>query len=202
MLLIRCCDSYTPQVRPLASVSKVKTFVTATLFQRLLIFSLTRLIVYINKLYQDYGATNQYSSSKEYNFFTLSIISLIAPPILYALFLTGANLAKEDKIDVKEVGTRTVNGILLIPWQIKRHLDVLYFAAQRVCHCRSPNEKEVQEIKSLQMSAEVLEFFEDFYSGFLQIIMQIYILLGTVEWMDSHKLTVKPSRFRMLENLD
>ncbi|XP_074602121.1 uncharacterized protein LOC141855843 [Brevipalpus obovatus] len=185
-------DGEIPVPRIKSTTKSATSFLGNTLYQRLLVFSLARLFIYINKLYQDFGATHEYKDHNDYNFFTISVISLVAPPILYALFLVGANLAKEDIIDKKEVGTRTVNGILLIPWQIKRHLDVLYFAAQRVCFCRPPNEAENQEIKNLQMSAEVLEFFEDFYAGFLQILMQIYIILGTVEWFESHKLNVKP----------
>lgn len=182
------------QVQSLVTQSAAKSIFSKVLFQRILILSLTRLIVYINKLYQDFGATHQYKDHNEYNFFMLSLVSLIAPPIVYTLFLVGSNLAKEDRFDVKEVGTKAVNGILLIPWQIKRHLDVLYYAAQRVCHCRPPNQEEIKEMKCLKTTAQVMEFFEDFYAGFLQIIMQLYILLGNVEWMDSLKLTVRPSK--------
>uniref|UniRef100_T1K3B2 XK-related protein n=1 Tax=Tetranychus urticae TaxID=32264 RepID=T1K3B2_TETUR len=163
-----------------------------TSFQRMLIFSLMKLGIYLNKLYQDFGATYEYKDHREYNFFAISIVSLVAPSILYALFLIGANLSKDDVVDKKEVSTRTVNGILLIPWQIKRHLDVLHFTAQRVCNWRSPYEEESQNLEQLKMSADVLEFFEDFYAGFLQILLQIYIFLGTVDWIDSHKLQMKP----------
>ena len=34
----------------------------------------------------------------------------------------------------------------------------------------------MENITILQRNAEVLEFFEDFYAGFLQILLQLYIL--------------------------
>ncbi|CAG2122532.1 unnamed protein product, partial [Medioppia subpectinata] len=43
--------------------------------------------------------------------------------------------------------------------------------------CRSPKTEEQEDIVSMQRNAEVLEFFEDFYAGFLQILLQLYILL-------------------------
>jgi hypothetical protein len=90
------------------------------LFQRLLILSVVRLIIYLNKLYQDCNAVTTYYTDSDFYFFIISIISLIAPPIVYALYLIGESLVKEDQIDKSDVSTKTVNGLLLIPWQIKR----------------------------------------------------------------------------------
>ena len=58
-----------------------------------------------------------------------------------------------------------------------RHLDVLHFVSERICMCRSPKPEEQEDIQSMQRNAEVLEFFEDFYAGFLQILLQLYILM-------------------------
>ena len=157
-------------------------------------FSLARLVIYIHKLYQDANAVEVYYSNHSFNFLIISVISLVFPPLLYAIFLIGANLSKDDIVNHREVSTRTINGFLLIPWQIKRHLDMMHFASLRVCQWRKPNNEENEEIKSMRMHAEHLEFFEDFYSGFLQILLQLYLVLGTVSWIDGERLSVKPCK--------
>ncbi|RWS20278.1 hypothetical protein B4U80_07668, partial [Leptotrombidium deliense] len=124
-------------------------------------------------------------------------------------------------IDTYDLSTRTVNGLLLIPWQIKRyrvsfkniqivirsnklrttpikitlidcnhrhancidrHLDVLYFSAQRICFWRKPNVDESNDMQQMERSAETLEFFADFYAGFIQILLQLYIIIGCIQW--------------------
>ncbi|XP_054156746.1 uncharacterized protein LOC128955130 [Oppia nitens] len=146
------------------------------LFQRLLLLSLIRLVIYLNKLFQDCTAVNTYYSDHDLHFFIVSVLSLVCPPVVYAFYLIGEALVKESRIDRNDLTTKTVNGLLLIPWQIKRHLDVLHFVAQRICMCRSAHSEEREDIVSMQRNAEVLEFFEDFYAGFLQILLQLYIL--------------------------
>ncbi len=47
--------------------------------------------------------------------------------------------------------------------------------------CRAPQNNEKEDIASMQRNAEVLEFFEDFYAGFLQILLQLYILMLQIE---------------------
>jgi hypothetical protein len=47
--------------------------------------------------------------------------------------------------------------------------------------CRAPQSNEKEDIASMQRNAEVLEFFEDFYAGFLQILLQLYILMLQIE---------------------
>jgi hypothetical protein len=46
---------------------------------------------------------------------------------------------------------------------------------------RTPQSNEKEDIASMQRNAEVLEFFEDFYAGFLQILLQLYILMLQIE---------------------
>ena len=96
------------------------SLISKLLFQRLLILSLVRLIIYLNKLYQDCNAVNTYYSENDFYFCIISIISLICPPIVYAFYLIGDSLVKESQINRRDVSTKTVNGLLLIPWQIKR----------------------------------------------------------------------------------
>jgi len=79
-----------------------------------------RLVIYLNKLYQDCNAVTTYYTDNDFHFFVISVVSLIAPPIVYAIYLIGDSLVKEDQIDKNDVTTKTVNGLLLIPWQIKR----------------------------------------------------------------------------------
>ncbi|RWS10159.1 hypothetical protein B4U79_12785 [Dinothrombium tinctorium] len=161
-------------------------------FQKLLLFSTVRLIIYLNKLYQDVNAVGEYSSKDYYKYCIISVLALTSPIIIYTFYLIGAHLAKDDIIDKVDVSTRTVNGLLLIPWQIKRHLDMLYFTAQRACQWRKPAKEEREEIKSLERNAEILEFFEDFYSGFLQLLLQIYILLGSDVLISGQKSSLRP----------
>lgn len=93
-------------------------------FQSLLILSVVRLTIYLNKLYQDVDSVTEYLSTKHVYYFLISVASLAAPPIIYAVYLIGANLSKDEEIDKTEVSTKTVNGFLLIPWQIKRYLKL------------------------------------------------------------------------------
>jgi len=169
-------------------------------FPGLLIFSLARLCVYFNKLYQDANAVQEYYSNQHTNFLIISIITLVFPPLFYAIYLIGANLSKDDIVSHREVSTRTINGFLLVPWQIKRHLDLLHFASLRVCQWRKPNTAEHEEIKSMRMHAELLEFFEDFYSGFLQILLQLYLAVGSASWFEGERFSVKPCKLLSMAN--
>ena len=146
-------------------------------FQRLVLFAVARLSIYIFKLFEDGYSVKEYKNQSDINFMLISAAGLVVPPVFYAIFLMGQNLTKDDILDTNELGTKAVNGLLLIPWQIKRHLDVLHFAAQRVCQWRQPTKDEQQDLQTIQRNAEILEFFEDIYAGFLQILLQLYIFL-------------------------
>lgn len=164
------------------------------IFQRMLFLSLVRISIYLFKLYEDGSAVNEYYNSVDLYFCIISVASLLVPPLFYAIYLIGSNLAKDDVLDSAEISTKALNGVLLILWQIKRHLDVLHFTAQRVCQWRSAKSAERNDLNTMARSAEILEFFEDFYAGFLQIILQLYIYLGTIDFVATH--TVKANSFR------
>ena len=57
-----------------------------------------------------------------------------------------------------------------------RHLDGLYFSSQNLCSFRPAKSDEKENLLFVNRNAETLEFFEDFYAGFIQVVMQIYIL--------------------------
>lgn len=166
----------------------VSMIFTRMTFQRLVLFSVTRLSIYLFKLFEDTSAVKDYKTSHDYYFMIISAACLITPPLFYSIFLMGQNLTKDDTLDKNELGTKAVNGLLLIPWQIKRHLDVLHFAAQRVCTWRPPNKQEDEEMVNIKRNAEVLEFFEDIYAGFLQILLQLYLLFGAYNISTTHNI--------------
>lgn len=148
------------------------------LFQRIFIFSIIRLCVYINKVYQDAGSVKKYYEERAFYFGIISVLSLVSPSIIYAIYLSFETIIKANSNErfAKTVTTKFVNGLLLVPWQIKRHLDGLYFASERLCSFRPGKPDEMENVACLSRSAEVLEFFEDFYAGFLQILLQLYLL--------------------------
>lgn len=146
-------------------------------FQIILIFAVSRLFIYIFKLFEDGISVKEYYNSNDTNFALISAACLAIPPLFYAIYLIGEHLTRTNTPDSNEIGTKLINGLLLFPWQIKRHLDVLHFAAQRVCQWRSPNNFEKSNFQSLKRTAETLEFFEDLYAGFLQILLQTYLLI-------------------------
>ncbi|RWS19475.1 hypothetical protein B4U80_00692, partial [Leptotrombidium deliense] len=82
----------------------------------MLVSSLVRLIIYLNKLYQDYYNYND----QDFYFALISIAALVTPPLIYS-YLTAESLLNKMDIDTIDLSTRTVNGLLLIPWQIKRY---------------------------------------------------------------------------------
>ena len=116
IILLRQVPNYPVSNRRPTNGSLLSRF----LFQRLLFLSLIRLIIYLNKLYQDCNAVNAYYSEHDFYFFIISVISLVSPPVVYSFYLVGDALVKHNQINRKEVSTKTVNGLLLIPWQIKR----------------------------------------------------------------------------------
>lgn len=55
-------------------------------------------------------------------------------------------------------------------------MDGLYFSSQNLCSFRPAKSDEKENLLFVNRNAETLEFFEDFYAGFIQVVMQIYIL--------------------------
>ena len=153
---------------------------TGTMFQRIFLFSLARLCVYLYKIYGDVESTKEYFNDSKINFSLISLLGLVTPPLIYAIYLSCEEILRKPDFRCKQVFTLFVNGLLLIPWQIKRHLDGLYFSSQKLCSFRSVKSEEKETITELQRKAEILEFFEDFYAGFLQIILQLYIFALTL----------------------
>lgn len=62
-------------------------------FQKLMILSIYRLVLYINKLYQDVNTAKEYFSEQDFYFFIISIITLITPPLVYSIYLIGELLS-------------------------------------------------------------------------------------------------------------
>lgn len=58
-------------------------------FQKLMIVSIYRLVLYINKIYQDVFTAKEYYSDQDFYFFLISIITLITPPLIYSIYLIG-----------------------------------------------------------------------------------------------------------------
>ena len=63
--------------------------VSRLMFQYLVIASVYRMIVYINKLYQDVDAVKEYYNERDFYFSIISIACLVLPPLIYAVFLVG-----------------------------------------------------------------------------------------------------------------
>lgn len=168
-----------PSVRALASSRVLPSLFRRISFQKLLMMAVVRLSIYMFKLVEDAKSVKEYRGSHDISFMIISAACLIVPPVFYSIYLMGQNLIKDDVIDKRELGTKAVNGLLLMPWQIKRHLDVLHYSAQRVCAWRAPSTQETHELHAMQRNAEILEFFEDLYAGFLQILLQVYLILLT-----------------------
>lgn len=54
---------------------------------------------------------------------------------------------------------------------------------------------EENDLVIMKRNANVLEFFQNFYAGFLQILLQTYIFMG--HW-NGQSLETKPRKFRAL----
>jgi hypothetical protein len=70
-------------------------------------------------------------------------------------------------------------------------LDVLHFVTQKVGILRKPRPDERKVISSMKQKAEVLEYFEDFYAGFLQILLQLYVLMLEIDRKFENKFSKK-----------
>ena len=90
------------------------------LFQRIFIFSLARLLIYINKVYQDVNAVQTYYGEKSLYFAVISLLSLVSPSLIYAIYQSFEEIIRATNLELKKVTTKFVNGLLLMPWQIKR----------------------------------------------------------------------------------
>ena len=91
------------------------------LFQRIFLFSLVRLVIYINKVYQDVGAVETYYGEQSLYFAIISLLSLVSPSLIYAIYRSFEEIIRSSNLELKKVTTKFVNGLLLMPWQIKRY---------------------------------------------------------------------------------
>lgn len=64
---------------------------------------------------------------------------------------------------------------------------MLQFSAQRVCLTRKLTSEELQEKCLLERQAAVLEFFEEFYAGFTQLLLQLYIIIVALDEKQPYK---------------
>ena len=76
------------QLTEVSSLRILKVF-KKIIFQKLMILSIYRLILYINKIYQDVNTTREYFNEQDFYFFIISIITLITPPLVYSIYLIG-----------------------------------------------------------------------------------------------------------------
>lgn len=150
-------------------------------FPWLLTVSVVQLIIYLNKLYQDSAAVAVYFDGKDINYCVVSATCLLIPALIYIVYLVALYVKQQQEIERKEVGTRIVHGLLLVPWQIKGRVEVLHFSAQRICQRRKLTPDETEEKSFLERQASVLEFFEEFYAGFIQLLLQLYIIIVSLD---------------------
>ncbi|KAH9383148.1 hypothetical protein HPB48_023883 [Haemaphysalis longicornis] len=145
-------------------------------FPYLLVQALVHLCIYIHKLSQDAYSVSTYYAEQQLYYCAISVLCLFVPSLVYAAYLVADSIL-DRSTPASDICTKLVNGLLLVPWQIKGHVEVLHFAAQRVCSCTSPTKKEMSRLRSLKRETFVLEFFEDFYAGFIQILLQLYLVV-------------------------
>uniref|UniRef100_A0A2L2YGK8 XK-related protein n=1 Tax=Parasteatoda tepidariorum TaxID=114398 RepID=A0A2L2YGK8_PARTP len=156
-------------------------------FPYLLTASVIKLGIYLNKLYQDSSAVGKYYTDKELNYCIVSAFCLFLPALIYIMYIVSAYVKEQEEAEAKEVGTKVVYGCLLVPWQIKGRVEVLQFSAQRICNKRPLTENELEEKSFLERQAAVLEFFEEFYAGLIQMILQLYIIILSLDTKVEYK---------------
>lgn len=156
-------------------------------FPWLLTLSVVQLGIYLNKLYQDSAAVGKYFTEKDFNFCLVSAACLFAPALIYIVYIVAAYIKEQEDPEPKEVGTKVVHGLLLVPWQIKGRVEVLQFSAQRVCQTRPLTAKELEEKSLLERQAAVLEFFAAFYAGLTQLLLQLYIIIVALDQKQPYK---------------
>ncbi|XP_035214468.1 uncharacterized protein LOC118188199 [Stegodyphus dumicola] len=150
-------------------------------FPFLLATSVVQLAIYLNKLYQDSAAVGKYFTDRDINYCIVSAFCLFLPAVIYIIYILAAYVKDQGEAEPKEVGTKVVHGLLLVPWQIKGRVEVLQFSAQRICQIRPLTEQELEEKSHLERQAAVLEFFEEFYAGLTQILLQLYIIITSLD---------------------
>lgn len=88
-------------------------------FPWLLTLSVVQLAIYLNKLYQDSAAVGKYFAERNFNYCMVSAACLFVPALIYIIYIVAVYFKEQEEPEPKEVGTRVVHGLLLVPWQIK-----------------------------------------------------------------------------------
>ncbi|XP_022667053.1 uncharacterized protein LOC111252816 [Varroa destructor] len=145
------------------------------IFPFLLIEGMVHLSIYIYKLVDDSRTVLEYWEKRQRYALLISASCLLAPTLIYAIYEVLRTVSSEQS-DLRNVLTKLVKGILLIPWQIKGHCEMLAFSADKVCQYRELEPKEQQELSRIKQETFVFEFFEDFYSGFIQLLLQLHFV--------------------------
>lgn len=145
-------------------------------FPFLLVQALVHLGIYIHKVSEDGYSVATYYQEKQVYYCAISVLCLFGPSLIYTVYLVADSIL-DKSTPASDICTKVVNGMLLVPWQIKGHVEVLHFAAQRVCSCLGPTKAEQVRLRTLKRDTFVLEFFEDFYAGFVQVLLQVYLII-------------------------
>ncbi|OQR68841.1 hypothetical protein BIW11_01947 [Tropilaelaps mercedesae] len=145
------------------------------MFPWLLIEGIVHLSIYIYKLVDDSRSVREYWDKRQRYGLLISVLCLILPTFIYAMYEMLRTVLSEQS-SPRNVLTKLVKGILLIPWQIKGHCEMLAFSADKVCQWRRLDTQEQEEISKIKQDTFVLEFFEDFYSGFVQLLLQLHFI--------------------------
>ncbi|XP_015784480.1 uncharacterized protein LOC107362013 [Tetranychus urticae] len=159
-----------------------KYFTTKYRYQILFVLSLFKFGVWLHKLYEDVGQAIEYSNDADTAYFIISVLMLILPTLMCLIYMILTKL-----IDIrcqpsqKDIIVALINGLLLVPWQVKQCLDTLHYSAQRICD-RVWSVYDAKVVFSMGVDCDLLEFFEDMFSGFLGICLQLYIILVNWGW--------------------
>ncbi|XP_064471184.1 uncharacterized protein LOC135385659 [Ornithodoros turicata] len=169
-------DEQTDVVDPENLEVETKPVCRGCSFPYLLIQALIHLGIYIHKLSEDGYTVSTYYQEKHVYYCIVSALCLFIPSLVYTVYLIADSIL-DKSTPLSDICTKVINGMLLVPWQIKGHVEVLHYAAQRVCRCGPPSKVEHSRIRTLERETFVLEFFEDFYAGFVQILLQVYLIV-------------------------
>lgn len=159
-------------------------------FQKVFTLFFIRLLIYLNKIYEDYGEIQTYHKEKNYFFELISLLCFLLPPIVYAIYEAGSEWLKNERVSVRTILTKIVSSFLLIFWQLKRHLDAIFYSVQNLFFIREARADEKEQLFLITRKAETLEFFEDFYAGFIQVAFQLYILLNLRDKNEQRNITI------------
>lgn len=84
------------------------------------------------------------------------------------------NLPDKETVSLLMGGlAQLVHGGLFVFWQLKRQVDLISFLSIRCCFWRAPRQEEQVDVNKLSCFSDGLEFFEDFYAGFLGVLIQV-----------------------------